>query len=122
MKWLIQFKIASRQRLQPVSFDEYLHRVDAFDARYRVHERFELTVLSEGASSLLLEILREVEGRHRTVNARFQNSRSGRKANRLHVVRRPGNRLDGGVQDDVVEAFRSTFVGLTRAHRNPHFG
>lgn len=122
MKWLIQFKIASRQRLQPVSFNEYLHRVDAFDARYRVHERFELTILSEGASSLLLEILREVERCRRTVNARFQNSRSGRKANRLHIVRRPGDRLDGGVQDDVVEAFRSTFVGLTRANRNPHFG
>ena len=54
MKWLVQFKIASRQRLQPVSFNEYLHRVDAFDARYRVDERFKLTVLSERPSSLLL--------------------------------------------------------------------
>ena len=120
MKRLIQFKIASRQRLQPVSFNEYLHRVDAFDARYRVHERFELTILSEGPSSLLLEILREIESRRRTVDARFQNSRSGRKADRLHVVGRPGDRLDRGVQHDVVEAFGRTFVGLTRAHRNPH--
>jgi len=119
---LVQFKIASRQRLQPVSFNEYLHRVDALDARYRVDERFELTILPEGPSRLLLESLREIERRRRTVNARFQNSRSGRKANRLHVVRRPGDRLDRSIQHDIVEAFRSTFVGLTRAHRNPHFG
>ena len=116
MKRLVQFNISSRQRLQPVPLNEYLHCIDAFDPSHRIDERFELTILSEGPSSLPFEIFRKIERCRRTVNARVQNAGTGRKPNRLNVVRRPGDRLDGSIQHDVVEALRRTFVGLARAH------
>ena len=72
MKRLVQFNISSRQRLQPVPFNEYLHGIDAFDSGYRIDERFELTILSEGPSGLPLEIFREVERCRRAVNARVK--------------------------------------------------
>src|SRR5579883_418387 len=120
MKRLIQLKVSPWERLQTVAFDRDLHRVDSRDAGDRINQRLEFAVFTERTAGLTLDVFGKVHGRGRAVDADAQDARSGWEANRRDSVGRARDRLDGGVEDGIMQMLRRALVRLARMQRNSH--